>query len=130
MSGEVVQRYAFNCTRSTYLAKDVRVADTHWSRLVGLVATKPERFRGGQGLWIVPCRGVHTLGMRFPIDVLYLDDQHAVVHAEESLMPWRMAPVKIKAKSVLELPPQTLRSTGTVLGDRIEIALAAQGMKT
>jgi uncharacterized protein len=124
MSGGVIQRYAFNRTRSAYLAREVRVADTHWSRLVGLMTTKPEHFHGGQGLWIVPCRGVHTMGMKFAIDVVYLDDQQAVVHMEESLAPWRLAPVKIKAKSVLELPPQTLCATGTRVGDRIEIALA------
>jgi len=123
MSGGVVQRYAFNRTRSAYLAREVRLADTHWSRLIGLMTTKPEHFHGGQGLWIIPCRGVHTMGMRFPIDVVYLDGQQDVVHMEEGLRPWRVAPVKISAKSVLELPPRTLRATGTALGDRIEIAV-------
>jgi uncharacterized membrane protein (UPF0127 family) len=130
MSGGAVQRYAFNRTRSAYLAKEVRVADSHWSRLIGLMATKPEHFHGGQGLWIVPCRGVHTMGMRFPIDVVYLDEQQAVVHVEEGLSPWRLAPVKMAAKSVLELPAQTLRSTGTAVGDRIEIALTPAEMTT
>src|SRR5215831_8291148 len=123
MPGGLVQRYAFNRTRSAYLAREVRLADSHWSRLVGLMATKPEHFQGGKGLWIVPCRGVHTLGMRFPIDVVYLDHQQDVVHMEEGLRPWSVAPVKIRAKSVLELPPQTLRTTGTCIGDRIEIAV-------
>jgi len=130
MSGGVIQRYAFNRTRSAYLAREVRVADTHWSLLVGLMATKPEQFHDGQALWIVPCRGVHTMGMRFPIDVVYLDGQQAVVHTEESLAPWRVAPVKISAKSVLELPAQTLQSTGTRVGDHIEIAVAPPGART
>jgi len=70
------------------------------------------------------------MGMRFPIDVVYLDGEQSVVHVEEGLSPWRLAPVKLTAKSVLELPPQTLRSTGTVIGDRIEIALTPPEITT
>src|SRR5215467_9819151 len=95
MSGGVIHRYAFNRTRTAYLAREVRVADTHWSRLVGLMTTKPEQFHGGQALWIVPCRGVHTMGMRFPIDVVYLDRGGKVLHVENSLAPWRVAPVRL-----------------------------------
>jgi uncharacterized membrane protein (UPF0127 family) len=83
----------------------------------------PGRFPAGDGLWIVPCRGVHTFAMRFPIDVVYLDRNQAVVHIEHHLKPWRLAPVRISANSVLELPANTLRPTGTTLGDHIDIAV-------
>ncbi len=55
---------AFNRTRRTCLAENVRIARTHWSRLRGLVGTDRSAFQPGQALWIVPCRGVHTLAMR------------------------------------------------------------------
>jgi uncharacterized membrane protein (UPF0127 family) len=61
--------------------------------------------------------------MRFPIDVVYLDGDKVVVHMEENLKPWRVAPVRMRAASVLELPGQTLTSTRTAIGDEIEIAL-------
>ena len=115
--------YAFNRTRRVYLATDLSVADTHWARLWGLMGTAPAAFRAGQGLWIVPSHGVHTLAMRFPIDVLYLDGNKSVVHLEQNLKPWRVAPVRARAASVLELPAETLRSTGTVLGDELEILI-------
>jgi hypothetical protein len=117
---------AFNRTRRAYLATELSVADTHWARLRGLMGTAPAAFRAGQGLWIVPSHGVHTLAMRFPIDVLYLDGNRFVVHLEQNLKPWRVAPIRARATSVLELPTETLRSTGTVLGDEIEI-LMGQG---
>lgn len=123
MSAVVPRGYAFNRTRGAYLATELDVARTHWSRFRGLMATGPRRFRAGQGLWIIPCRGVHTLGMRFPIDVLYLDGDKVVVHLEENLKPWRFAPVRRKAASVLELPGKTVSTTGTSVGDRIEIAV-------
>ena len=114
-------RYAYNRTRQAYLATDLVLADTHWSRLRGLMATEPARFPQGRGLWIVPCRGVHTFGMRFAIDVVYLNTEQKVVYVQEHLKPWRMAAVKLQAASVLELPGDTLGASGTTIGDELEI---------
>jgi hypothetical protein len=61
--------------------------------------------------------------MQFPIDVVYLDPAGTVVHLERALRPWRFAPVRLQAASVLELPQHTVTSTGTALGDRIEIKI-------
>ena len=116
--------YAFNRTRNAYLATRLSVAGTHWSRLRGLMGKDAASFPAGDGLWIIPSRGVHTLAMRFPIDVLYLDRDKHVVHVEENLKPWRVAKVSLQTASVLELPGNTLKSSGTVVGDEIEIALS------
>jgi len=115
--------YAFNRTRNAYLATHLSVAGTHWSRLRGLMGKDAASFTAGDGLWIIPSRGVHTLAMRFPIDVLYLDTNKLVVHVEQNLKPWRVARVSMRAASVLELPGNTLRSSGTAIGDEIEIAM-------
>jgi uncharacterized membrane protein (UPF0127 family) len=114
-------RYAFNRTRQAYLATELSVAATHWSRLWGLMGKDASNFPKGRGLWIVPSRGVHTFAMRFPIDVVYLDKGKRVVHLESGLKPWRVAPVKMLAASVLELPGNTLGPSGTMIGDEVEI---------
>jgi uncharacterized membrane protein (UPF0127 family) len=115
--------YAFNRTRTTYLATELLVARTHWTRFRGLMTTDASRFRRGQGLWIVPCHGVHTFAMRFPIDVLYLDQERIVIHIEEELKPWRMAAIRARASSVLELPTGTVRDSRTALGDQVDILM-------
>ena len=115
--------YAFNCTRTTYLATELMIARTHWTRFRGLMATDASRFRRGQGLWISPSRGVHTFAMRFPIDVVYLDRERFVIHLEEELKPWRLAAIRIQATSVLELPIGTIRESKTTLGDQVDIFL-------
>src|SRR5271157_3097541 len=115
--------YAFNRTRTTYLATELMIARTHWTRFRGLMATDASRFRRGQGLWISPSHGVHTFAMRFPIDVVYLDRDRIVIHAEEELQPWRMAAVRIRAASVLELPIGAIRESQTALGDQVDIFL-------
>jgi uncharacterized membrane protein (UPF0127 family) len=61
--------------------------------------------------------------MRFPIDVVYLDADKFVVHVEENLKPWRVGGVKMRATSVIELPGETLKLSGTAIGDEIEIAV-------
>ncbi len=115
--------YAFNRTRTTYLATELVIARTHWSRFRGLMATDASRFRHGQGLWIVPSRGVHTFAMRFPIDAVYLDQERIVIHIEEGLKPWRMAAIRVHAASVLELPTGTVSGTRTELGDQVDILM-------
>ena len=115
--------YAFNRTRNKPLATHVRAARTHWSRLWGLMCVADDDFPAGYGLWIQPSQGVHTFAMRFPIDVLYLDRELIVVYLGEQMKPWRIGPIKRKAKSVLELPGGTLEGTGTRVGDKIEISV-------
>jgi uncharacterized membrane protein (UPF0127 family) len=121
------QSKAFNQTRQAYLATALALADTHWTRLRGLLGASASDFRNGRGIWIVPCRGVHTLAMSFPIDVVYLDRDQMVVHIEQNLRPWRFAPVRLQAASVLELPCQTVAQTGTAVGDKIEFNVGKDG---
>jgi uncharacterized protein len=121
------QGHAYNQTRQAYLATSLAVADTHWTRLRGLLGVSAGDFGNGQGLWIVPCHGVHTLGMGFAIDVVYLDHKMKVIHIQNDLQPWRFAAVRTQAASVLELPCHTANETGTVVGDNIQITIRKNG---
>jgi hypothetical protein len=123
MPGFSAHGQAFNQTRQRCLAANLAVAQTHWSRLRGLIGASEGDFRNGGGLWIRPCHGVHTLAMGFAIDVVYLDRSGTVVHLEPNLRPWRFAPVRWQAASVLELPSPTIAQTETAVGDRIEIRM-------
>lgn len=58
----------------------------------------------GEGLLIAPCRAIHTLGMRFTIDAVFLDKKWRIIHCEKAIEPGRwMVWGGIKAHSVLEL---------------------------
>ena len=117
------QGKAFNRTREAYLATELAIADTRWTRLRGLLGLAADDFRNGSGLWIIPCHGVHTLGMGFPIDVIYLDRALTVIDVQPAVRPWRFAPVRRQAASVLELPCHIVAETKTTIGDKIEIIL-------
>jgi uncharacterized protein len=74
----------------------------------------------GDGLLIVPSQGVHTWGMRFPIDIAVLDGDWNVIAMKRDLRPYRMTRMFWKAAAVLELPSGILDSTSTVVGDMIQ----------
>ncbi len=113
----------FNRTREAFLATELRIADTHWTRLVGLLTTKAREFVPGKALWIIPCHGVHTFAMRYAIDVIYLNSERVVVHVEEDVRPWRITPIRTDAATVVELPAHTIWNTGTQIGDQLEVQM-------
>ena len=117
--------YVYNKTRETFVATEATVADSYLRRLVGLLGKTRRWARLGMGLWIVPSRGVHTIGMMFPIDLIFLGKEKEVVHMEEHVRPFRISDVSMRATSVLELPPHTIYRTGTKVGDRLEISAAS-----
>jgi len=106
-----------NPSRETMLADRALIADTSTTRKTGLL--KHERLEPGEGLWIKPCEGVHTVGMKFPIDVLFLDKKRKVVKIRAAMPRWRMAGC-LWAHSVLELPSGTAAATRTSRGDQLE----------
>jgi len=108
-----------NLTRGRLLAGRLRVADTAWTRMRGLLGYPP--LRPGEGLWIRPSNGVHTVGMRYPIDVLFLDGRRRVIDLYENLPPLRLTRVRWAARSVIELPVPVIVESGTQVGDQLEI---------
>lgn len=110
---------ARNLQTSRWLAERVRVATTRRARAVGLLGS--DRLARGGGLLISPCRGVHTCGMRYPIDVVALDAAGTVVDLVAALRPWRFRLPTRGAIGVLELPAGTLARTATRRGHRIAL---------
>ncbi|MFZ5826353.1 MAG: DUF192 domain-containing protein [Bacillota bacterium] len=104
-----------NVSRNLLLGRAIRRADRFYLRLLGLMFRR--ELSEGEGLWIEPCRSVHTHFMRFPIDVLFIDRQGGVLHVIPAMQPWRFSPVIRQAAAVLELPAGAAGST--VPGDRI-----------
>jgi uncharacterized membrane protein (UPF0127 family) len=111
--------YVFNLTRQSFVSLGISPADTHISRLRGLLGRL--RLRSDEGLWIVPCQGIHTIGLLFPIDVIYLDENQRVIHVIEHLGPFRISSIRIRSNSVLQLPTRTIYSSNTQIGDQFII---------
>jgi hypothetical protein len=107
----------WNATREVWLASHVEVADRFVRRLVGLLGRTS--LPSGHGLLITRCDSIHTIGMRFAIDALFVDRGGQVVKVVESLRPFRIVLPTRRAVAVLELPAGTIRQTSTQVGDRL-----------
>lgn len=99
------------------LADRADIAGTSAKRRIGL--SKHSGLEPGEGLWIAPCEGVHTFGMKFPIDVIFLSKKKVVLKTRPDMGKRRLA-LSLRAYSVLELPAGILAQTGTVAGDQLE----------
>ena len=83
------------------LGLTVPAAGTLRSRLLGLALLR--RDRAGAGLLLPRCRSVHTFGMRFPLDLLFLDEEGRVIELRRAVPPGRVIRCP-GAMAVLELP--------------------------
>jgi uncharacterized protein len=75
----------------------------------------------GEGLLLKPCGSVHTLFMRFPIDVVFLDRELSVLAVREAVPPWRTARAR-RAKVTLELAAGEATRLGIEPGVKLRLA--------
>ena len=83
------------------VGKTIRQARDWRARARGLLGRTS--LEAGEGLWLLPCRQVHTWFMRMSIDVLFLDRELMVLGVCRNLGPYRLSPLFWRARSVLEL---------------------------
>lgn len=100
-----------------WLEIEVEVLDTAARRgrgLLGRASLDP-----GRGVWISPCRQVHTLGLGFPIDVAFCGGDGTVLHVVAALTPWRVTRWVRGAAGALEVAAGVLAAGSVVVGDRL-----------
>jgi uncharacterized membrane protein (UPF0127 family) len=77
-----------------------------------------------EALWLTPSKGIHTIGMKFPIDVIFLNKNCHVLGLISGMAPYRISGVHMRGYSVIELPNGMIRKSRTEIGDQLEISLA------
>ena len=110
-----------NATRGTVIATRARFARERAERRRGLLDR--DSIDPGEALVFPRCRQVHMFGMKFPIDVLFLDREGRAARCVRELAPGRLSPWVRRARTAIELPAGTLEATRTDEGDAIEIGL-------
>lgn len=94
---------------------DVRVADTFYTRLVGLL--NRSMLNESEGLLIKPCSSIHTVGMRFAIDLVFLDSKNKVLGLCSHVAPYKFKVAPKGTVSVLEVSQGNVKRTGIHLDD-------------
>ncbi len=98
------------------LLREVWKASTGWERMRGLLGRPP--LTEDQGLLIDRCRMVHTIGMRYPIDLAFLDSSGCVRKMVFALSPGRISG-SFSATVTIEFAPGTLHRIGLHPGDTL-----------
>ena len=101
------------------IANEAYTARTLLGRLIGLIGRR--NLPAGSALMIPSCNQVHTFGMRFPIDVLFLNEDNVML-AAESLRPWKISKRCPGASKVVELPAGTISQSGMKPGDQLNLS--------
>jgi|SRR5690554_4732388 uncharacterized membrane protein (UPF0127 family) len=108
-----------NVTRETIVCTEATLAQGFLARLRGLMGRRA--MPPGSGLLLVPEYSIHTFGMRFSIDVFYLDDDCRVLRLQEAMPPNRIGPIVRGCKAILETPVGTIRQSRTQIGDLLAL---------
>jgi len=108
---------AINSTRGKELAGNLGRVESLGRRLKGLLGR--HSLATDEGVLLKPCWGVHTFGMKFPIDLVFLSSANRVIAVCKEVPPNRIPPVYLGTRSVLELPAGRITETATGTGDLI-----------
>jgi uncharacterized membrane protein (UPF0127 family) len=106
-----------NTAKGTVVADQILVANTFLKRLQGLLGKAPLTI--GRGLVIRPCNSVHTFGMGYSIDVLFVDDRHRIIRIIAAMPPRRLA-AALGSSYVVELAAGGAKEADCSVGDKLE----------
>lgn len=104
------------------IARHVHMACSFRSRCIGLL--RQENIAEHGGLLLVPGGSVHTLGMRFAIDVVFLSRQMRVLGLAERVPPWRLVIAPRGTTRVLELAAGKIAATQLTTGTYLTVDVA------
>ncbi len=99
-------------------------ADSLWERSRGLLGR--QRISAEEGLLILPCSGIHTIGMSYALDVIFLDSQSVIIFLVQSLKPWRFAGPINRAQCVVEMAAGSIVQSNLAIGDQLEIKFGTE----
>lgn len=98
---------------------EVELANSFIRRFFGLMYRKT--MAKNHGLLLSPCNQIHTFGMNFAIDALFLSTDYVIIKIEESIKPRKVCKTVKDARYVLELCGGTAKDVGLKVGDKLEI---------
>ena len=106
----------FRNHKNDCLLENFSIATSAWERMRGLLGRPP--LAHNEGLLIRPCNSVHTMGMKYPIDVIYLDRDHCILKIVPKLQPQRLS-FCFGASATLELCDGSAKKFKLNLGDQL-----------
>jgi uncharacterized membrane protein (UPF0127 family) len=107
-----------NASRGTVIGETIEVAKTASQKVKGLLGR--ECLEDGQGLLFKGAGSLHTLFMRFPIDIIYTDKKGEVVKLASAVRPFKLVAAPLRCHYALELPAGAILASKTQVGDHLD----------
>lgn len=108
-----------NQTSNQIICQNASIANTVLSRMIGLLLKKS--FQNTDGLLLMPCSQIHSIGMKFNFDAVYLDKDYKIIATYNNVEKNRILPYNNLVKSVLELPEGAIQANKLEIGDVLKI---------
>lgn len=110
----------FNITREKVLLREAEVAGNLLARMKGLLGRK--ELPRGCGIIIRPCNSIHTIGMRFSLDVAFVGRDGRVLKVMENMPPGRLSPMVRGSAYVIEAGSGEFEKAGLAPGDELRLS--------
>ncbi len=106
-----------NSERETHLGEAIEVAQTASQKVKGLLGR--ECLEAGQGLLFKGAGSLHTMFMRFPIDIIYADKRGKVIKLAQDVRPFKLVAAPLRCYYAVELPAGAIEASKTRVGDHL-----------
>ncbi len=117
-----------NLTKGNVVASRLELATTSATRRKGLLGRSS--LPPGGGMLLIPCSSVHTVRMKFPIDIVFLDKKMRVARLYPNVAPGALSRHCASARSCLELPAGTVAARRIEIGDQLRVMPATDPKKS
>lgn len=114
-----------NITKDQIILDEVDFAQNFYTRLKGLLGKKDIKSRCG--LIIKPCNSIHTIGMKFTIDVAFISNDNRVIHIINQMSPGKISPIIKNSSYCIETKGGQLDDLTLSIGDEIEYISSLEG---
>ena len=108
-----------NLTTGDTIVSQMTLANTFWQRTVGLMGRSS--ISHDEGIWIQECSSIHTVGMRFSIDVIFVDRDGYILRIVRSVKPNLSQLVCHLAQSVIEIGCAAHLGHDLLVGDQLAL---------
>lgn len=98
---------------------NIETAESLWKRTIGVIGWKDFGAKGG--LLLTNTNSIHTFFVRFPLDLVFLDNEMKILSLVENLKPFSFSPIVWRAKHVLEMPAGSIKKSSLKTGDSVDL---------
>lgn len=109
-----------NTVNNQLLAEQAILASSFSQKLLGLMGKA--QLLENEALILPQCKIVHSFFMKFPIDLIFCDQENKIVLLQENFKPWKISKFSLLTNYIIELPAGKIKATECSLGNYLKLS--------